>query len=183
MPIFIDCEGEPVQEFSAIYVNECGDQILDVFHQHVKYPFACDYDFFSRRHIHGLKLVFLERYGLCNETSLLTLFHKWLENHPNEAIYGHSPGKEEKLLSLPIFDVSLKPWKDRINCHSHQLALSMKLNSVPVCNVSCAAHKRVRWKVKNVLVTSATDVAKFDFFHHCSLYDCVECYLSFFSSN
>ena len=181
MLVFVDCEGEPVQEFSAIYASESG-VILDVFHQHVKYPFVCDYDFFSRRYIHGLKRDFLSRNGLCSENSLVRLFHKWLEIHPFKAIYAHAPAKECKLLSLPINDVFLKPWKDRIHCQSHQIALSLKLNSVPICDATCAAHKTVCWKAKNICKPTVTDLAKMDFFHHCSLYDCVECYLAFFTA-
>ena len=48
------------------------------------------YDGFSLHHIHGLKRDFLVRYELCSGQSLLRLFHTWLENHPNEAIYAHA---------------------------------------------------------------------------------------------
>ena len=181
MLIFVDTEGEPVQEFSAIYVSESGD-IVDVFHHHVKYPFVYDYDFFSRRYIHGLKRDFLSRKGLSCENSLIKLFHKWLDSHPFKAIYAHAPAKESKLLSLFIDDVFLKPWKDRIHCQSHQLALSMKLNSVPLCDVTCHAHETVYWKAKDICNPTVSDLAKMDFFHHCSLYDCVECQLAFFTS-
>ena len=36
--LFIDSEGEPVQEFSAIYVHNETYEILDVFHRYVVYP-------------------------------------------------------------------------------------------------------------------------------------------------
>ena len=176
MLIFVDSEGEPVQEFSAIYVDPINLKIVDVFHRYVTYPLCHDEDVFSRRHVHGLDIDFLSTHGVSNEIELVTLFHQWLETHPYESIYGHAPAKEENLLSLPIEDICLKPWKDRSDCASHRTALSIKMNSVPICGVTCNAHSRYCcWKAKRSL--TETDKAKMLFRHHCSLYDCVECFL------
>lgn len=182
MLIFIDSEGEPVQEFSAIYVSADGTNVLDVFHRYVQYPYPnYDYDSFSRRYIHGLDCDFLFQHGLPTEGDLVTTFLEWLEHHPYTAIYAHAPAKEKKLFaaatsaSLLIRDISLRPWKDRRFESSHRKALAMKINCVPVCGVTCSAHNSVCWRAKNVKTPSAADCAKMDFLHHCSLYDCIEC--------
>ena len=178
MYIFVDSEGDPTQEFSAIYVNETTYGIEDVFHHHVCYPFKCDYDQFSRRCVHGLNRDYLRQHGLANEKELVTLFHEWLKTHPYSTIYGHAPHREEKLLSLSITDVCLKQWQERLLCHSHQVAVKMKKNLSPICNVICDVHDKFSgWLPKNVNSPSLTDCAKMCFSHHCSLYDCVECYL------
>ena len=105
MNIIIDCEGDPVQEFSALYVNFSNGVIADVFHRHVKYPFPCDRDYFSRRHVHGLDRNFLQIQGLRDEPELVSVFHEWLTTHPYDNIYAHAPHKEAKLLSLSVRDV------------------------------------------------------------------------------
>ena len=180
MIIFIDSEGNPTQEFSAIYVNESTFVIEDVFHHHVCYPFSSDYDTFSRHHVHGLNRDYLCQQGLANEKELVTLFHAWLKTHPYSSIYAHGPQREEKLLSMSITDVSLKKWQERVTCLSHQLAVEMKKNHSPICNVTCNVHdKFLGWLPKNVKSPSLTDRAKMHFSHHCSLYDCIECCLFF----
>ena len=178
MLIFTDSEGDPVQEFSAIYVNELSGEIVDVFHHHVIYPFARDKDLFSRHHVHGLNRDFLFLHGLRNEDELVKLFKEWLKFHPFDDIYAHAPAKEMKLLSFPVRDVCLKPWKERYYCKSHKVALSMKLSHTPICGVTCYAHENVYWKSEKCRhVCNATDFAKMQFFYHCSLYDCIECFL------
>ena len=82
MIVFVDCEGEPLQEFTALYVNVEKQLIVDVFHRHVCYPFTYDKDSFSRRHIHGLNRDFLSKNGLSNESVLLLHFRKWLSERP-----------------------------------------------------------------------------------------------------
>ena len=175
MIIIIDSEGTPTQEFSAIYMNADTGEIVDVFHCYVRYPFSRDKDSFSRHHIHGLDRAHLLSHGLHSEEELLTVFQQWLKTHPFDDIFAHAPAKEMKLLSLPVNDIALKPWKERSFCASHQKALDMKLKCIPVCGVRCFAHtKFVGWKSKRAILND-TDVAKLNFFHHCSLYDCVEC--------
>ena len=72
--IFIDCEGEPIQELSALCASADTLEILSVFHQHAKYPTQEeeDEDWFSRDHIHGLNLDFLQRYGVSSTRQLTT---------------------------------------------------------------------------------------------------------------
>ena len=131
MLIFLDVEGEPTQEFSAIHVDEETGEVLDVFHRHVVYPYMNDFDIFARKHVHGLNLCYLKLHGLRSEYDVIQQFYAWLESHPSDALYAHAPQKEIRLLSLPIFDVCLPPWKERANCVSHKTALSMKCKKVP----------------------------------------------------
>lgn len=179
MLVFVDCEGSPVQEFSAIYADELSGEIVDVFHQYVKYSSKETYDIdkFSRHHLHGLNLEFLTLHGLRNEETLVTMFHEWLQQHPHNGIFAHAPKKEEKLLSLKINDICLKPWKERGTCYSHVKAVSMKKQKIPICNVTCEAHGSfMSWKPKKPYCMSISDIVKMDFLHHCSLYDCIECF-------
>ena len=133
---------------------------------------------FSRRYVHGLRIPFLNRYGLCDEAEVVSVLRDWLAIHPYTSIYANAPAKEQRLLRLStnIHDVCLLPWKARGNCESHQVALAMKLNYVPICGTYCNAHRSVLWKAKCVHRPSATDVVKMAFPHHCSLYDCIECF-------
>lgn len=178
MTLYIDCEGEPIQEFSALYVDSDTDEIRDVFHAHVAYPFPdYDYDNWSRRHVHGLNLDFLSKHGFENQDDLLSAFRDWLSTHSYKNIYANAPQKEKQFLSLHIDDVKLPPWKQRGSCLSHRLTLVLKRKSVPICNVSCNAHSSyVKWKAKRPFSLTPSDVAKQDFGFHCSLYDCLEIY-------
>lgn len=40
MPLVVNSEGDPIQDWSAILVDEDKDNICDVLHAHVKYPYA-----------------------------------------------------------------------------------------------------------------------------------------------
>ena len=118
--VIIDCEGEPVQELSAIYCDTETAVIKDVFHHHVYYPHSRDFDNYARRHIHGLNFVKLRQKDLLNEKEVLALFSLWLKTHPFDVIYAHAPAKEQTLLNVNIKDACLKPWCERVNMPSHQ---------------------------------------------------------------
>lgn len=185
MILFLDSEGEPIQEFTALYVDPQTMDIVDVFHEYVKYPYIRDSDRWARQHVHGLHLNFLSENGLVNEEELKRKFHNWLSSHPYDNIYGHAPRKEEVFLQLPIVDICLQPWKTRRQILSHRLALSLKKSDIPICGVQCSlAHKSyLSWRPKNRHSLTPADCAKFDFGHHCSLYDCTELYFEFMPEN
>ena len=180
MNIYVDCEGDPIQEFSAIYVDKVTCEIVDVFHEHVTiYPTKNgDVDWWARRHIHGLNRDFLSIHGLSSEQELLLRFRNWLQVHPYDTMFGHAPYKERKFLSLNIVDVQLPTWQHRASLSCHTLIMSMKRNNVPICGIDCcAAHTSyVGWRAKRPFALTPTDAAKKMFGHHCSLYDCVEMY-------
>lgn len=182
MLIFIDSEGEPVQEFTALYVDEQSGKIVDVFHQHVRYPLPRDKDYFARRHIHGLCRNYLQHHGLRDESDLRLSFKAWLKTHPFSKLVANAPQREISLLSMQICDIHLKPWKERINCDSHKVALFMKNNQIPICNTICYAHKCfIGWRPKKCNALSESDTAKSHFGFHCSLYDTFECSLFYFN--
>ena len=185
MIIFIDCEGNPVQEFSAICMDSKSMEIVDVFHHFITYPFVNDHDWWARRHVHGLSLEFLSANGLKDENALKTKFFEWLSSHPYTTIYGHAPHKEKVLLNLDVSDLSLLPWRLRRDNLSHRLALSLKKNARPILSVHCAeAHSSfICWQPTHRRDFSETDFAKMEFGHHCSFYDCAELYLDFVSKN
>lgn len=183
--IFLDSEGEPIQEFSALYVSEKTGEICDVFHYLVQYPshFGHDGDRFSRRHVHGLGIDYLHRHGLKDEEELLSLLKQWLKKYPSASLFAHAPSKEINFLNMPIEDVSLLPWKERTVLPSHQTALSFKKMNIPICDTVCNAHVSFHgWRPKRSYCLSPTDIAKCNFSHHCSLYDAFECFLFFFDT-
>ena len=180
MLIFVDCEGEPIQEFTALYVDSDSHTIIDVFHRYVAYPSVCGYDSdrWARRHVHGLNRLHLSVHGLHNPTELLSDFNEWLHSHPYEHILANAPQKESAFLNLPILDVCLPPWKQRAQLLSHRLSLSLKRHSIPINGIRCSsAHSSfVDWRPRHLYSLSPTDVIKRDFGFHCSLYDCMELY-------
>ena len=175
MFVVVDCEGEPIQEWSALLINDEG-KICNTFHQYVRFPSSYDSDFYARKHVHGLNLDFLEQHGAANLNELKCNFLKWLSPYMLYDIYANAPAKESQFLSLPMKDAKLLQWSQRISTTSHQTALNMKHCKVPVYDIICLAHNPVTYKPSRVILNE-TDKAKLTFGHHCSLYDCVEVYL------
>lgn len=183
MLLFVDSEGDPIQEFTALYVNKQSSEIVDVFHRHVTFPSrGYDTDYWSRRHIHGLDRAYLAKHGLRDEGALLNDFSEWLRFHPYEEMLANAPSKEQIFLKLPISDLHLPPWKDRGVSASHKSALSLKRHAIPINGISCSsAHSFfLNWRPRRPHAPSPTDVIKHDFGHHCSLYDCMELYFFYF---
>lgn len=180
MQVYLDSEGTPVQEFSAIYVNPSDLLIKDVFHRFVRFPFeAYDPDMWARFNVHGLNIDYLREHGVTDEKTLVEEFKDWLSWHPHVTLYAHAPAKEEKLLGLPIEDVKLLPWIERDTHVSHKVACNLKQVNFPVCNVRCReAHSSfVRWSSSEKYCNKQSELIKRTFGHHCSLYDSVECFL------
>ena len=180
MLIFVDCEGAPIQEFTALYVDGDSHDIVDIFHRYVSFPFSRGYDadHWARQHVHGLNRTYLAANGLRDETLLLREFNEWLCSHPYEQMLANAPQKESDFLQLPVFDVCLPPWKERAQLLSHRLSLSLKRHSMPINGIMCAsAHSSfVAWRPRRPYSLSPTDVIKRDYGFHCSLYDCIELY-------
>ena len=163
--VIIDCEGEPIQEFSALYVNVDTEEIVSVFHEYVQCGVdTYDVDFWARKHIHGLNRDFISMNGLQNQAALFFAFQRWLNSHPFERIFANGPCKEQNFLSMKIEDVKLPQWKDRASLMSHKLALSLKKNVIPICDVTCCAHSSfVGWSPKRPHSLTLTDIAKRNF--------------------
>lgn len=180
MQVYLDSEGTPVQEFSAIYVDPSTLLIKEVFHRYVRFPFEpFDPDMWARFHIHGLNIDYLREHGVSDEKTLVEEFKEWLSSRPHVALYAHAPSKEENLLDLPIEDVNLLPWIQRDNDVSHKLACNLKQTNHPICDVNCreAHFSFVRWKSSKMYANKESERIKHAFGHHCSLYDAVECFL------
>ena len=176
MYIVIDSEGTPIQEWSAIVVEEKSSLIRDIFHGYVRYPFVCDEDYFARKYIHGLRVKDLACVGFSDVNVLLTEFRHWLRPYASCPMYAHAPAKESQFLSCVLQDVCLPPWKERVKTVSHSTAKAMKLNQVPICNITCTMHDPVYYK-SHRQYPNETDLAKAAFGYHCSLYDCYEIFL------
>lgn len=178
MQVYVDSEGTPVQELSAIYVNSSTKEIEDVFHAFARFPHEdYDPDMWARKHVHGLDIDFLSRNGVDNEEELVKDFHQWLSAHPYDNIFGHAPQKEEKLLGICIEDVKLLPWVERSEELSHILAKRLKETHSFICNVRCASAHASFQASKLEHDDCKKDRVKRDFGYHCSLYDCAECFL------
>ena len=67
--IFIDLEGTPIQEASALEMDFETREIVDAFHKHAR----CnnDDDVWARKNVHGLNLTFLNKYGLDSSSELI----------------------------------------------------------------------------------------------------------------
>ena len=184
MLLFVDSEGDPIQEFTALYVNEQSREIVDVFHRHVAFPcHRYDTDRWPRRHIHGLDRAYLAKHGLRDEGALRTEFVEWLRSHPYEDILANGPTKENAFLNLQITDLRLPPWKERGLLDCHKSALSFKKRAIPINGITCSASHSsfVNWLPRRPHAPSPADVIKRDFGHHCSLYDCMELYFFYFN--
>ena len=73
--IFVDTEGNPVQELAAICINDTSD-IIDTYLQYCRCSFSDD--LYARKHVHGLNPVFLERKGFHCTSDLLHDFMFWI---------------------------------------------------------------------------------------------------------
>ena len=172
-------EGSPVQELSAIHMNAWTKQIVDVYHAHA---FSHQSDLWARTHIHGLALSFLNNHGFRDEEALIQNFKRWLVQKDIVSLYANGPGKESEVLNIPISDIGLPPWADRIYQPYHQTALSYKRQYVPILDKRCCfeAHAAfIHYKMKRL---NETEIAKSSHGFHCALYDAYELYPSYISN-
>ena len=173
----MDCEGEPVQELSAIAMNNESYQIVSVYHKHADCDSECDE--WSRRNIHGLNLKYLRENGFSNESELLANFRQWLSRFQILCMYANNPAKERKLFpKLIIHDLLLPPWEERMKMPSHIIANRFKQLNVPILNVSCNGYVHNQY-VRPLYLCWETMKPKTIHGVHCSLYDCLELYFYF----
>ena len=177
--IFIDMEGSPVQELSAIQMNAWTKQIVDVYHAHA---FSHQTDLWARLHIHGLNLHFLKSHGFRDEETLIQDFKRWLVGKNVVNLYANNPVKESEVLNMPITDIGLPPWADRIYQPYHQMALTYKREYVPILDKRCCFEAHAAFTHYNMKRLNETEIAKRGHGFHCSLYDAYELYLSYISN-
>ena len=177
--LFIDMEGDTIQELSAIEMNAQTRQIVDVYHEYARTEHG---DFYSRRHIHGLSVIYLNEFGFQSETALIYDFKKWLRTKNILAMYANNPAKEKTALNFPVKDIELPVWKERILTFANQTANTFKNKSVPVLNKSCPKIAHNAFQYFPVHKNSPTELAKRSYGHHCALYDTYELYLHYVTS-
>lgn len=176
----MDSEGEPVQELSAIAMDNVTYQIVSIYHKHA----FCDPDDdqWSRRNVHGLNPDFLSECGFPNACELTDNFKEWLESFVILCMYANNPVKERKLFQKNIVhDIFLPQWEKRMKKSYHKIAICFKQLNVPIVNVRCANYVHSRFISQFCVTSSGKELAKRLHGFHCSLYDCFELYLFYLS--
>lgn len=174
--MFIDCEGEPVQEMSAIAMDNESYQIVSVYHKHA----ACDpsLDAWSRKNLHGLNPTYLHDHGFSNESELAANFQCWLKSFNVQCMYANNPGKERELLGMKnIYDILLPTWRERGEMTYHVNANLFKKLSIPIQGVHCSGYVHNSFVSTRGYVPLYCQNEKLLHGYHCSLYDCYEMYL------
>ena len=173
----MDTEGDPVQELSALAMDNVTFQIISVYHKHADCD--SDSDGWARTHVHGLNQSYLRLHGFSNDSELLSDFQKWLDSLNVICIFANNPAKERLFLHNNIIRDSLLPnWVDRASEPYHQVANCFKDLNIPVHGINCNpyAHRDYRSPSMRHLKTKKEE-AKALHGHHCSLYDAYELYL------
>jgi len=166
-----------VQELSAIQMNALTRQIVDVYHGHAASPCSCDS--WARSHIHGLNSRFLQQHGFPDEATLVCDFKEWLSGKDVLSMYANNPAKEAATLNMPIKDLKLPPWFERIHQPYHELSLTFKNEFIPILNKRCCAQAHSSFTKYSMKKLNETEIAKRDYGFHCSLYDAYELYLCY----
>lgn len=171
--IFMDSEGIPIQELSALVVS--GKNIVNSYHNYAWCP--PNKDIWSRKNIHGLNPNFLYHNGFPNETILIQDFRKWLSLFNVDKIYVNGFSKHEQIkLDVSIIDIGLPEWSERIKHDYHNIPNSCKkLNHSEAhnCYVSSGNISKCN---------TPSQQAKISHGWHCSLMDVYELYLFYLES-
>ena len=178
--IFIDCEGTPVQEFSALAMDTRDNVVIAAYHRYAYCP--PDKDKWARKHIHGLEPKLLKEFGFSCENELFEDVNIWLSTFPNiETIYANNPLKERRFLKLPIQDIGLPIWSERIGNPYHRIPNNLKNDGDYLfmeLNVYCDPD--FHGQFSHHLITNPNNVnhmAKASETYHCSLCDVTELFL------
>ena len=179
--IFIDSEGSPTQELSAIEMDFQTREIVDVFHGYAFINVITDS--FARRHIHGLNTDFLFRKGYENTNILVDALKDWIRAKKHYMCYGNNPAKEIDELGLYLVDIGLHQWIYRIEKPYQQVAFHFKRHNIPILSKRCCAEAHSSYQKAYVRPFSKTDAAKERYGYHCSLYDCLAMYLCYVTTD
>ena len=178
--MFIDMEGTPVQELSAVAMDMSDKVAIDIYH---KYAYCPPHkDKWARRHIHGLDPFLLKEYGFRCEDELLEDFRKWLSQFPNiNTMYANNPTKEKSYLKMDIKDIGLPVWSERVKHRYHKIPNALKEdNDCIFMQLGVYCHLDIHSKFcysPPPLTDSANHLAKANSSFHCSLCDVSELYL------
>lgn len=179
--VFVDSEGEPTKELSAIAMSVAHRHILDIYHAHAQSNSSDDW---AQRHVHGLSPSYLNEHGFPDQSSLVKDFKKWLADKNVLFIWANAPNKERELLNtMNIGDIKFPPWIERTKLMSHQMARHFKDQSAPITSVarfaSCPKIAHNSFQCVPLLSHSPTEYAKREYGYHCSLYDVFALYLHY----
>ena len=133
--MFVDSEGEPIQELSCIAFSPKHRKIVAVYHKYA----ACDpfADAWSRLHVHGLDTSYIGKCGMNDEQTLVNDFKRWLQQFDIDIIYANDARREIVKFNLHITDISLPPWIERVKHRYHEIPQTYKNFSKPFCNIVC----------------------------------------------
>lgn len=177
--IFIDLEGYPLQEMSALEMSGTTFNPIDVFHEHA-YSEDIELDWYARKHIHGLSPAYLKANGHATPSKLIDSFKTWLSKKKYKLLYANDPTMERITLGLEleIQDIKLERWANRINKPYHQIAQDFKVSFDSICCKRCSplAHSSFQGAIIK-RPNNPSDLARHAHGFHCSLYDVYELYL------
>ena len=153
--------------------------IVDVFHGHAK---TSERDCWSRHHVHGLSLDYLNEHGFPSEEHLISEFKRWLKNKNYLNCFANAPHKESRALRLNVCDIGMSPWELRQHEPSHLIALRFKEMNIGIFNKKCCQKAHSLYRGVDIRKNNNSEMARARHGYHCSLYDCYELYLCFIMS-
>lgn len=177
--IFIDSEGSPILELSAIAMNFHTREIVDVFHE---YASEKQENNFARLHVHGLDQNYVKEKGYGSSKELIHTFLSWLKGKIVLTMFGNNPAFECKELDLNILDIDLDKWIDRIDKPYHIIANAFKNKFIPILGRRCSPEAHSSFRGVITKTNKKSDIARQKHGVHCSLYDCYEMYLCYIST-
>lgn len=179
--VYIDAQGVPVQELSAICVKNDWT-IYSAFHQYAACLPKPDPDWYSRRYVHGLRKWMLKYYGVPTEDDLIHVFEEWLSAFPSEYNYiflSNDPTKVNGLLpTITVYDICLPPWKERVKLSSYEEAINAKREGLTICGKTCRTpmHSAYIPLHRSECFLSPTSTQYCEENYNCSLYNALEYY-------
>ena len=176
--IFIDSEGETIQELAAIEVDRMTLEIKDSYHAFAQSEIN---DSFSRYYVHGLNANFLRHNGFPCEADLIQNFKSWLDSKPHVALFGQNPHRESKVLNVKINDMTLGSWSKRRYEPWHRMVKRFKDHMVAFAGKRCSHAAHSSFRKPPDCSSFMTYVAKMEHGFHCALYDAFELYLYYLS--
>ena len=174
--IFIDSEGDTIQELAAIEVDRTSNEIKDSYLEFARNETD---DCFSRVHIHGLSTSHLQKVGFSSEAELIVDFKRWIDTKPYVAIYANNPRRECSMLNAEIKDITLPSWAERRKKPYHRIAKIFKDHMIPLAGKRCSHSAHSMYHSPPPSKTRETYFAKMEHEFHCGLYDVYELYLCY----
>ena len=176
MIIFIDSEGSPIQELSAIAMNVVTRRIVDVYHNYAYCP--NEQDWWARRHIHGLNPIYLMYIGFESEPALVEDFRCWLRRFNILKLIGNDAHIEAEKLNLTIFSIGLPEWSIHVKYNYHKIPNVFKNHNISFdSKARCHSEYHSHYLQQTInFKWSPNQLARVEHGYHCSLDDVYELY-------